>query len=84
MESCFLWGALILSGIIMAVYYFKSKRPVRNLFFGVVSGAAGLLLVHYLGSYIGISLPLSGISIAASLILGLPGVIMLVLINIMI
>ena len=84
MGSYFLWGALILTGIIMAVYYFKSKKPVKNLLKGVLSGAAALLLVHFLGGYIGINLPLSTIGIAASLILGVPGVIMLTIISFLI
>ena len=81
MTDSIFWGAVVVAAVIMIIYYWKSKKPIKNAFLGIFSGAAGLLLVHFLGNYIGISLPLSIFNISVSLILGVPGVITLIILH---
>ncbi len=68
----------ILTGIIMCIYYIKSKNPVKNAFKGMLSGAVAFLIVCYFGHYININLPLSFFNTGVSLILGVPGVILMI------
>ncbi len=74
-----LWGILVVSAIIMLIYYGKSDAPIRSSLKGVFFGAAALAAVHFLGAYFSFTLPLNIFNIAVSLILGVPGVILLVL-----
>lgn len=83
MNDIILWGTVGLCGLIMLIYYFKNKKKLRCLLFGTLSGAIALIVVHYLGTYLGELVPLSGLSIAVSLILGIPGVVMLIVINLL-
>lgn len=53
------------------------KNFVRSALFGL----AALLLVHFTGVYTGIVLIISKLSIGASVLLGIPGVILMVLLQ---
>lgn len=77
METILFWLVWVLLGIIMLIYYGRSKKPVRNAFIGMATGGAGLLGVHFLGGYIGLSLSLNLFNTLVSLLLGIPGVILL-------
>lgn len=74
-----LWVALALCGVAMLIYYGKSDAPVRSAIKGMFTGAAALAVVHFAGEYFSICLPLNIFNIAAALILGIPGVILLII-----
>lgn len=52
-------GIWVLLGIIMLRYYAKRKHTVKSAFFGMLSGGTGTCAMHYFGSHIGFSPPLT-------------------------
>ncbi|MCH5348300.1 MAG: pro-sigmaK processing inhibitor BofA family protein [Oscillospiraceae bacterium] len=60
--------------IAVLVYYMKAAKPVRTALIGMLSGAAMLIAVHFFGEKIGLALPLNGVTVFVSLVLGAPGV----------
>lgn len=71
--------AVIVSAIVMIVHYLKSRKPAKTAFFGMGSGAAFLTALHFFGEYVGFSVPLNFFTAVLSLILGIPGVIIVAL-----
>lgn len=74
-----IWGAL---GIVMLIYYGKRKSPVRSFLTGTLSGLLGLLLVHYGGMLVGYSPAINALHLVQSMLLGIPGVILMVVLHI--
>ncbi len=74
-------GMWILAGIIMLRYYAKRKHTIKSVFFGMLSGGMVLMLMHYFGSHIGFSPPLNLFNTMISLVLGIPGVILITAVN---
>jgi hypothetical protein len=72
-----LWIILAACGMAMLYYYGKSKKPFKNAAIGMATGGAGLLAAHFFGGYIGLGLALNFFNTAVSLILGIPGVALL-------
>lgn len=70
----FIWGVL---GAFMLVYYLRRKHTIRSLFAGAGGGFLALLLVHYGGSLVGYTPALNVLHLVQSLILGVPGVILM-------
>lgn len=54
---------------------------MKNFVLSAIFGLAALLLVHFTGSYTGIMLTVSKLSLGTSVVLGIPGVILLVLLQ---
>lgn len=71
----------ILMGIVMLVYYAKRKHTVRSAFGGMASGASALILLHYFGEYAGYAPPLNLFNTAVSLVLGIPGAVLVTAVN---
>lgn len=71
--------AVAVSAIVMIVHYLKSGKPAKTAFFGMGSGALFLTLLHFFGEYVGFSVPLNFFTAVLSLILGIPGVLILAL-----
>ena len=71
----------VILGIIMIVYYAKRKHTVSSALFGMTSGAAALVLLHYFGGYIGYAPPLNLFNTAVSLVLGIPGAVLVTAVN---
>ncbi|MFA5658974.1 MAG: pro-sigmaK processing inhibitor BofA family protein [Oscillospiraceae bacterium] len=76
-------SAFIILGVIcgggMLVFYLKSDKPVKTAFKGMLSGAAALLLVNIFGTAFKVSLSVSLLNTVTALVLGIPGVSLLVL-----
>ena len=72
---------LLFSFCIIAILfnYMKSKKPVPSALKGMLSGGLSLIAVHFFGGYAGFYLPLNFFTAAISLILGIPGVIIMTL-----
>ncbi len=68
-----------IAAVIMLIYYLRGEKPVRSAAFGMGSGAVFLLLLHFFGDYVGFSVPLNYFTAFVSLILGIPGVMILAL-----
>lgn len=71
--------AVTVSVIAMLVHYLKSQKPAKTAFFGMGSGAVFLTVLHFFGKYVGFSVPLNFFTAVLSLILGIPGVIIVAL-----
>lgn len=74
-------GIWILAGIIMLRYYAKRKHTIKSVFFGMLSGGTVLVLMHYFGNHIGFTPPLNLFNTMVSLVLGIPGVILITAVN---
>ncbi len=72
------WAA---AALIMLIFYSKREHAFRSSLLGMGSGAGGLLILHYFGSYIGIAVPLNIFNTALSLILGIPGTALIAVVN---
>ena len=71
----------ILYGIGFIVFALYSRKPFKLIFINLFSGIAVLILASILGKYLGYSLFINIYSLSVSTILGIPGVILLVLID---
>ncbi len=69
--------ALALSAVIMAIYYVKGGTPIRSAFKGMISGALALAAAAFFGGYIGAEISVNAFSAAAAIILGVPGVLIM-------
>ncbi|HEX2986357.1 MAG TPA: pro-sigmaK processing inhibitor BofA family protein [Caproiciproducens sp.] len=74
--SCGVFGLLVLIQVIV-----KSPKPVQRAAGGVVIGLLALIAVNITGFYTGVSLPLSPLTIGVSGAAGIPGVTLLLLLN---
>ncbi len=61
----------------------KSKKPVQHAIGGVCIGLCSLIAVNIAGFFTGVTLPLSVLTIGVSAAAGIPGVTMLLLLNIL-
>ncbi len=57
----------------MLKVYAKRRKTIRSAFFGMITGGVSLLAIHYIGSYIGFTVPINLFNTIISLILGIPG-----------
>lgn len=75
-------GVFVLLVIIQIIV--KAKKPVQRAFGGVCIGLCSLVAVNITGFFTGVSLPLSTLTIGVSAAAGIPGVTMLLLLNLLI
>ncbi len=59
----------------------KGPEKMKDFLISAALGAAALALVNLCAPYTGVALPISRLSVAASGLLGVPGVTLLVLLN---
>lgn len=71
-----------LAGIIMLIYYFSSGKPLKSAIIGAGSGAAALALAKLISVIAGITVKINVFTVLISLILGLPGAVCTVILNI--
>lgn len=60
---------------------FKSKNPVKKAILGILLGIASLIAVNITGAFTGIFIPISVISVFICSVAGIPGTILLLLLN---
>lgn len=77
------YGTAAVSAIVMLIYYMKSGKPVKNALLGMLSGTAALAAVHFFGGNIGLALPLNGLTAFAALVFGVPGVVVMCVIELL-
>lgn len=68
------YGALALCALVMVIHYMRSEKPVKTALWGMLTGAAALIAVHFFGGKIGLALPLNGFTSFVAVTLGAPGV----------
>lgn len=73
------YAICVISAVVMLIYYLRGEKPVRSAVLGMGSGAVFLLLLHFFGDYVGFSVPMNFFTAFISLILGIPGVMILAL-----
>lgn len=83
MNDKILIAVLILAGLAMLIFYGRRKHTVKSALKGMLSGAGFLLIFHFFGDYLGYSPPLSLFNTAVSLILGAPGVVLIMAVNLL-
>lgn len=71
-------AGLVLLAVIMLVYYAKSKRRFTKMFVGAMSGAALLFPAQWILAAMGAALSVNLFTVSVSVILGIPGVLLLV------
>ena len=76
---------LVIVGIVMLALLIKVfKTPLKwafKLFLNAVSGFVGLIILNFLGGFIGISLGITWLNAIVVGVLGVPGVVLLLLIK---
>ena len=73
------YAVTVISAVTMAVHFLRSGKPAKTAFFGMGSGAVFLCVLHFFGGYVGFEVPLNFFTAVFSLILGIPGVLILAL-----
>jgi SigmaK-factor processing regulatory protein BofA. len=76
LSACGVFGLLVLIQVIV-----KAQKPVQRALGGVVMGLFALAAVNLTGFFTGVSLPLSPLTIGVSGAAGIPGVTLLLLLN---
>ncbi len=74
-------GILVAIALIMLIYYAKRKHTIRSAFMGMFSGGCTLLLLHYFGGEFGFSPPVNFFNTIISVVLGIPGAILIMAVN---
>lgn len=77
-------GLFAVLGLVMLVYYARRKHTIASALSGMLSGAIALGVLHYFGQEIGYAPPLNLFNTSVSLILGAPGVMLLLAANVLI
>jgi len=66
----------------MLIFAFKSKHPIRCFFMTALQGFGAICAVNLVGIVSGITLPLNLITLSTGGLAGIPGVILLLCLNI--
>ena len=82
------WHILLIYAALIAIFSIihmiaKNKRPVRRAFISSVTGFLSLVAINALGAFTGVTLPVSLLSSAVSVIGGVPGVTLMLLFNVL-
>ncbi|MDQ5983285.1 MAG: hypothetical protein RUMPE_00286 [Eubacteriales bacterium SKADARSKE-1] len=76
---------LIIVGIFIALIsiqaIFRTEKPLKKAFWGIFKGVAVLIAVNISGIFTGVTLPISLLSLAISILAGIPGVTALVILD---
>lgn len=72
----------LLLTMVMFSYYIRSKKTIKNSIIGMGSGFIGLGVLYFIGPILNISVNINILTMFISIILGIPGVILIVILNI--
>lgn len=78
-----IYFSLILSGIVILISMLRTKRFFTMLFLTVLQGLAAFFAVNFVGGFFGVHLTLNWGHLGISALGGVPGVILLLLVNTM-
>ena len=79
----FLYFALIFSGIVILITMLRTKRFFTMLFLTALQGLAAFFAVNFVGGFFGVHLAMNWGHLGISALGGMPGVILLLLVNTM-
>ena len=82
MKISFLSFLLVFITLVIIRIILKCKKPVSKTFYGMLSGVIVLIITHIAGLYIGVEVPISIMSVGVSSVAGIPGVILILILNI--
>lgn len=77
-KEWFLLGGLIVLFVIMGCYYARSRKRMRKMFFGTLTGVAVLYPATLILTAFGITLTMNLFNVTVAAILGIPGVALIV------
>lgn len=80
-EMVFICACGIFALLVLIQKIVKSKHPVRCTVGGIITGFFALAAVNLTGSFTGVNLPLSPLTLGVSGVAGIPGVTVLLLLN---
>lgn len=69
---------LLVCALVIVISYFKSGKLIRSLFLSVFYGLSSLFAVNFIGGFTGLHLSVNVFSLLISCVSGMPGVIFLV------
>ena len=78
-----IYFALIFSGIVIWIAMLRTKRFCTRLFLTALQGLAAFFAVNFVGGFFGVHLALNWGHLGVSSLGGVPGVILLLLVNTM-
>ena len=78
MNDVIFWSVWAGLALVMILYYFRRKHPIRSMLAGTIGGLAALFLVHDGGHLFGFTPALNALHLLQSAILGIPGVILMI------
>ncbi len=78
-----IYFALIFSGIVILIAMLRTKRFFTMLFLTALQGLAAFFAVNFVGGFFGVHLALNWGHLGVSSLGGVPGVILLLLVNTM-
>lgn len=86
MQNKYLWmmGIGIFLLLVLVQILLRAKHPVKRAAGGVMTGFLALAAVNISGLFTGVTLPLSLLTLGVSAVAGIPGVTMLLLLNLLV
>ena len=81
MEINVLTALLVFIILVIIRVILKCRKPISKTFYGIISGIAILVLTHIVGCFINVEVPISIMSVGVSSVAGIPGVIMILFLN---
>ena len=76
-----LWAIAAIVSLAVLWALFKSDRPVHTFFSSGLQGLGALVAVNVAGAFTGVCMSLNLLTLVCSVVLGIPGVIMTVLLK---
>ncbi len=83
METNCYWLIWAAAAAILLIFYILHRKKIRTFLLGSISGIGTLLLLHFYGDAIGFAPTLCLTNLLISAILGVPGVVLLLLADIL-
>lgn len=74
----------VLYGLVLLILAACTEKAGKTLLFSCGSGLAALFIIHFTAQYSGVALPLNWYTLGGSAALGVPGVITLLLLQVII
>ena len=77
----FATAVAVLLVLVFIQVLFRSKNPIRKAIFGILLGISSLIAVNITGIFTGIFIPVSIMSVFICAVAGIPGTILLLILN---
>ena len=81
--SYIIFTFLLLCGIITLAVTLRSEKPLKNLFLSLFSGVGSLFAVNIASALTAVTLPVNTLTLSVSAVGGIPGVVLLLISDIL-